>query len=183
MSDHSPPLDAERFSRIEKLCNVRFNDDLRQSLNDCVDFWGAELARPYRYAGPKPPHFKGMREGSEKRRRPFMLELAAHFAIAGGEAKISEWRRGEKATAFELFLREIYGILPTRARPPTAGTFVRVSELLAATISERREVVMVLGFSINSGLKNIDDPVARAEYILEKLKSLRPEGPKKLIVV
>jgi hypothetical protein len=112
-----------------------------------------------------------------------MLELAAHFQIAGGKAKIVEWQRGEKATAFERFLREIYKVLPNQARPPSVETFVRISELLAATISEKRPFVMLPWGCLIRGLKDLEEPAARAEYILLTLKAYRPVADQKLIVV
>lgn len=181
MSDHSPPLDAERFSRIEKDCKVQFNEDLRKSLNECITFWSGQLAEPEQFKSPLAPHLKDQRQGARKRRQPFVMELALHYEIAGGEPGVNGYNREiGKATAFARFLMEIYDVLPDAARPrpkrgeqPRVETFIRDSELLAKGVADNRREVLALGFADDPRLHTPGGSVARAEYLLRTMTDWR----------
>lgn len=188
MTGPAPALDAERFARIEEHCKVQFDESLRQSLNECIAYWGGELAKPYTYRGPRLPRHGGeqkagkkQREGSRKRRQAFLMELALHFEIAGGKPGVNGWNRemGE-ATGFAIFLLEIYDILPEAARPrtkrdrlPNAETFVRDSELLARAVAENRAEVLALGFRDDPRLHTPGGSIARAGYMLQTMTAWR----------
>jgi len=177
----APALDAERFARIEEDCNVQFDESLRQSLNECIAYWGGELAKPYTYRGPRLPRHGGeqkagkkQREGSRKRRQAFLMELALHFEVAGGKPGVNGWNReAGKATGFARFLLEIYNVLPEAGRPPNAETFVRDSELMAKTVANNRAAVLALGFNDDPSLHTPGGSIARAGYMLQTMTAWR----------
>jgi hypothetical protein len=184
---HSPPLDAERFSRIEKDCKVQFSEDLRKSLNECIAFWSSHLAEAEQFKSPLAPHLREpkhgqrkRRQGARKRRQPFFNELALHYEAAGGKPEVKGYDRDAgKVRGFAQFLLEVYDVLPEAARPrakkgepPKVETFIRDSELMAKSVADNREAALALGFK-DPRLNTPGGSVARAEYTLRMMTAWR----------
>ena len=188
MTNPSRPLDAERFSRIEKDCKVQFNEDLRKSLNECISFWSGQLAEPEQFKSPLAPHLRkpkdGKREprqGVRKRRQPFLMELALYYEAAGGKPAVRGYDRDAgKVRGFAQFLLEVYDVLPEAARPrakkggpPKVETFIRDSEQMAKAVADNRKEVLALGFEDDPRLHTPGGSVAGAEYTLRTMTAWR----------